>query len=93
MLFYLSSIVRTELTSLWKETHKKGMAYIMEIVHSHENVIYATPKFPIIHPICPEKILHNPCFSFVLGITAVPRETAKFWGATKVHYEKCGSGI
>ena len=37
MLFYLSSIVRTELTSLWKETHKKGMAYIMEIVHSHED--------------------------------------------------------
>ena len=86
------------MTSLWEETHKKGVAYIMEIVHSHENVIYATPKFPIIHPICPEKILHNLCFSFVLGITAVPRETensayAKFWGAKKVHYEKCGSGI
>ena len=96
----LSSIVRTELTSLWEETHKEGMAYIMGIVHSHEdesklaffkkkNVMYATSKFPIIHPICPEKIFHNPCFSFVLGITAVRRETensayAKFWGANKL---------
>ena len=40
------------------------MAYIMGIVHSHKdesklaflkNVIYATSKFPIIHPIRPEK--------------------------------------
>ena len=66
----------------------------MGIVHSHEeesklaffkNVVYATSKFPIIHLLCPEKILHNLCFSFVLGITAVPRETensayAKFGG-------------
>ena len=33
----------------------------------------------------PPKILHNLCFSFLLGITAVPREIennayAKFWG-------------
>ena len=96
MPLYLSSIVRTELTSLWDETHEEGIAYIMGIVHSHEDesklvfffekkVIYATSKFPIIHPISPKKILHNLCFSFVLGITAVPRETensayAKFWG-------------
>ena len=37
MHIYLSSVVRTELASLWKETHKKGMAYIMRIVHSHED--------------------------------------------------------
>ena len=97
MPLYLSSIVRTELTSLWEETHKKGMAYIMGIVHSHEdesklallkkcNLRHFQIKFPIIHPICPEKkILHNLCFSFVLAITAVPRETensayAKFGG-------------
>ena len=35
------------------------------------------------------QILHNLCFSFFLGITAVPREiennaSAKFWGANKV---------
>ena len=44
-----------------------------------------------------KKILHNLCFSFLLGITAVPRETennayAKFWGANKVHYGRCSSG-
>ena len=37
----------------------------------------------------PSKILHKLCFSFLLGITAVPREIennayAKFWGANKV---------
>ena len=26
------------------------------------------------HLICPPKFLHNLCFSFLLGITAVPRE-------------------
>ena len=46
----------------------------------------------------PPKILHNFCFLFLLGITAVPREIknnayAKFWGADKVHYEKCASGV
>ena len=64
MPLYLRSIVRTGLTSLWEETHKEGMAYIMGIVHSHKdesklaflkNVIYATSKFPIIHPIRSEK--------------------------------------
>ena len=37
MPLYLSSIVRTELTSLWDETHEEGIAYIMRIVHSHED--------------------------------------------------------
>ena len=37
MPLYLSSIVRTELTSLWEEFHKEGMAYIMGIVHSHKD--------------------------------------------------------
>ena len=37
----------------------------------------------------PPQILHNLCFSFLLGITAVPREIennayTKFWGANKV---------
>ena len=47
-------------------------------------------------PYLPPKILHNLCFSFLLSITAVPRETenntyAKLWGANKVHYG-CASG-
>ena len=45
----------------------------------------------------PPPILHNVCFSFLLGITAVPREIgnnayAKFWGVNKVHYERGASG-
>ena len=31
-----ASLVRTELTSFWEESHKEGNAYIMGIVHSHE---------------------------------------------------------
>ena len=47
---------------------------------------YATSMFPMMHLICPPKILHNLCFSFPLGITAAPREIennacAKLWGA------------
>ena len=49
-------------------------------------------------PYLPPKILHNLCFSFLLGITTVPREIenntyAKFWGAKKVHFGRCASGI
>ena len=55
----------------------------------------------IMHLICTlfaPQILHNLCFSFLLGITAVPREIenkgyAKFWGTNKMHYGKCGSGV
>ena len=52
------------------------------------------PHFPCLPP----NILHNLWFSFLLGITAVPREIdnnayAKFWRANKVHYGKCGSGV
>ena len=40
---------------------------------------YATSTFPITHliraPSPPQKNLHNLCFSFLLGITTVPRET------------------
>ena len=47
-------------------------------------------------------MLHNLCFSFLLGITAVPREIennayAEFGagggGANKVHYGKFGNGV
>ena len=65
-------------------------------------VKYATSTFPTTHLI-PPKILYNLCFSFLLGITTVPRETENntyanfFWrwggwgGGNKVHYGKCGS--
>ena len=75
-----------------------------------ENALYATSTFPIMHPICapsthPE-ILHN--LSFLLGITAFPREIKNntytiFYGgggggegeggANKMRYSKGGSGV
>ena len=51
------------------------------------------------HLICPHpQILNNLCFSFLLGITAVPRETesnayAKFLGENKVHYSRYAKGV
>ena len=36
MPLYLRSIVRTELTSFWEESHKEGNAYIMVIIHSDQ---------------------------------------------------------
>ena len=49
-------------------------------------------------PPTPSQILHNLCFSFLLDLTAVPREIentayAKFGGAKKVRYGKGGSGV
>ena len=67
-----------------------GMSFfIFSIRHFHisHNSNYLAPK-----------ILQKLCFAFLLGITAVPREIennayAKFWGASKVYYRKCGSGV
>ena len=36
MPLYLRSIVRTELTSFWEESHKEGNAYIKVIIHSDQ---------------------------------------------------------
>ena len=46
--------------------------------------IYATCTSPILHLICPPKILGNLCLSFLLGITAFPREIENN------AYAKCG---
>ena len=45
-------------------------------------------------PYLPPQILCSLCFSFVLGITAVPRGIennahAKFWRANEMHYGRC----
>ena len=58
----------------------------------HFHISHNTPYLP------PPKILHKLCFSFLLGITAVPREIennayAKFWGANNVRYGKCGNSV
>ena len=70
-----------------------------------ERVLSADSGFPIRHlhishntPCLPlPKILHNLCFSVLLGVSAVPREIennayAKFWGANKVYYGRCANG-
>ena len=54
------------------------------------------PAHPPLPP--PLQKMYNLCFSFLQGITAVSREIesnayAKFWGANKVHYEKCESAV
>ena len=55
---------------------------------------YATYA-PYLPPPPPKKKkLHTLCFSFLLDITAVPREIAnnahaKIWGANKMHYGRC----
>ena len=67
------------------------------------NMASKTVTRPIINlsnhnaPCLRPKILHNHCFQFLLGITAVLREIehygyAKFWGVNKVHYGLCENG-
>ena len=57
-------------------------------------LVYATSTFPIMHLInLPQKFCITVIFSFLLGITAIPREIennayAKLLGANKVHYGK-----
>ena len=57
----------------------------------HLHISHNTPCLPL------PKILHNLCFSVLLGVSAVPREIknnayAKFWGANKVYYGRCANG-
>ena len=49
-------------------------------------------------PYLPPKIVQKHCFQFLLGRLLHPGEMknkgyAKFYGAKKVHYRKCGSGV
>ena len=58
----------------------------------HLHISHNAPYLP------PPLNLHNLCFSFLLGITAVLREIennafAKFWGANRVHYGGYASGV
>ena len=57
----------------------------------HLHTSHNTPCLPL------PKILHNLCFSVLLGVSAVPREIknnayAKFLGANKVYYGRCANG-
>ena len=53
-----------------------------------------TPPPPTPPPPRQKKVLQDPFFQFLLGITVVPREiqgngNAKCWGVNKVHYGLC----
>ena len=68
------------------------------ILHLH--LSHNAPYFPPPPP-PPKKLPNRVCFfffTFLLGITAVPREIennayAKFWRANKVHYGRCARGV
>ena len=74
---YLSSIVRTELTSLWEESHKEEKAYIMGIVHSHqdESKLAFFKKFNIRHFQISQNAPYLPliCTSFSPGYYSRPK--------------------
>ena len=58
----------------------------------------ATCTSPIMHLICSPKFCITFVFSFLMGITVFSRKLKtmllqKFWGANKVHYGKCASGV
>ena len=80
------------------ETFTHALNFANCYVESRQyQTLYATCTYPIMHLIPPSN-LHNLCFSFVLGITAVQRKVennayANFWGANRVHYERCASGV
>ena len=69
---------------------------VLEITIHLSNLrhLHISHNAPYLRP----KILHNLCFSFLLGITAIPREIennayTKFWGANKVHFGRHASGV
>ena len=61
------------------------------IKNSKKEGSYATCTSPIMHLIFGPKLLHDLCFSFLVGIRAIQREIennayASFWGTNKVRY-------
>ena len=66
---------------------------MLRLLIGHFHISHNAPYLPP-----PPQILQTLRFSFLLGITAVPREIennayAKFWGANKVHYGTYGRGV
>ena len=53
--------------------------------------LHISPNAPYLPPPPPPQILHNLCFSFLVGIAPIPREIennayTRFCGTNKVHY-------
>ena len=69
------------------QTPTMHLSFQTTAIRGHLHISHNAPYFP-------SKSLHNLCFSFLLGITAVPREIeklclCKILGANKVHYVRC----
>ena len=85
------TLIRKFDISLWYPCGAYGLAYgqvitkISRIRHLHisHNAPFSPPTPP---PLQKKKILNNPCFSFPLGITTVPREIEN------IAYAKFGGG-
>ena len=60
---------RPARASAWWDNVLADMAIMLDI--RHLQISYNTPCLPAPHP---PQIFHNLCLSFLLGITAVPRE-------------------
>ena len=93
VLSQLFQVARTNHPDINRHTLVPISSTRIEVGFSY---LSAIRLFHISHtaPYLPPKILHNLCFSILLGITAVPREIenntyVKFWGANMVHYGKC----
>ena len=85
---------RPARASAWWDNVLADMAIMLDI--RHLQISYNKPCLP--PP--PPQIFHNLCFSFLLGITAVPREIknisyVKFFGggASKVHCGRFASAV
>ena len=77
----------------WRVRHTLYYVSYLRHLHISHNAPYLRPPTTP----CKKKKLHNR-FTFLLGITAAPREFennayAKFWRANNVYYGVCASGV
>ena len=95
----ICSLFNTSLNLMYSYLHKNFNGAQLSLAPlRHFHISHNVPYLP-----SPSQILHNLCFSFLLGNTAVPRgiednACAKFGcvgegGSNKVHYGKCESGV
>ena len=72
-------------------------AFIVQLYNKFFQFLYATCTSPIMHLICPPKFCTTSIF-ISPGYNSRPKRNennayAKFWGANKVHYGRCVSGV
>ena len=65
-----TSCFKKSAQNLFSHIHVSCVFFFFRHFHTFHNAPYLPPK-----------ILHNLCFSFLLSITAVPRDLSKIWGS------------